>query len=439
MTLAFPARTGAALAAAALLLPFAAACSSGTDGGTPSGPAPASGGPSADDGAIGTDFTAKGIVITADCRAEKDGTKARVSLTGWRPDTAKPVAEVSFALPEHAQFMDRKGPATALQDLCLHNNPQSAGSNPTTHLMPRLRQLFDRDYQRLAVTVRDPQTGGSHVGHVDRAGKYTDLTAKAPGAAGVPAEQDALFAPDGRSLWFTVPGKEPRDPVRIASRAADTGALAERATAPLPSARTQDAPQLWLVGDKPSALLAFRVSVSPDGTRAVGANDPTRNGFRLWDFSAASPTYGTRTEGTADVPKIADTPFGDALSEDACVPWRMLDGHRVLCTSDPLPVMIDPRKVHNFWILDVDKVAASGRYDAAASGQPILTQLAAADEPDLLAVSPDGGQLLYRTAKSQNYRLFVAPTTPDSTPKELAGSTMAGVLAEPTIAVLEWR
>ncbi|WP_405359697.1 hypothetical protein OG535_12595 [Kitasatospora sp. NBC_00085] len=129
------------------------------------------------------------------------------------------MASVEFTLPPAAVGSRQGTRLSALQELCAGNfpNPGSSGEEASDSAFgPRIRQLFDHDFSRLAVVTVDDKTGANHVGYVDLAGHFTDLTGTSSGFTSLPKEKDALFAPDGGSVWFTY--RDPNGQDHIASR-----------------------------------------------------------------------------------------------------------------------------------------------------------------------------------------------------------------------------
>jgi hypothetical protein len=97
-------------------------------------------------------------------------------------------------------------------------SPSPYGMATSEYLAPRVRALFDLAFTRMAVVLRDPHhENASHVGYVVN-GAGQEEVVRLGGGAGAD-EQDAVMAPDGRSVWFTYPASDGKQ--RIGSWPAD--------------------------------------------------------------------------------------------------------------------------------------------------------------------------------------------------------------------------
>lgn len=63
-------------------------------------------------------------------------------------------------------------------------------------------QLFDADYRRMAVTSQAQADGSRHIGYLDRASSFVDLSPSESGFSGPVVHTTALFSPADGRIWF---------------------------------------------------------------------------------------------------------------------------------------------------------------------------------------------------------------------------------------------
>ncbi|OKK16199.1 hypothetical protein AMK16_26255 [Streptomyces sp. CB00455] len=414
-----------AFAAAVLALPLLAACASsgttGTTGATGTVP-PGSGAPAAPNAAGGSTgdatFRGKDLVISAGCTVPASR-PATVWVQGFDPSTWKKVASVEFTLPAQAVIDKRDGEElSALYSLCAENLPHE---EPAVGLAasdmafgPRVRQLFDRDFTKLAVVTADDKAGARHVGYVDRTGKFTDLTGDGSGFSTTPKEQDALFAPDGESVWFT--HLDATRQQHIASRSTSgTHQLTEQWASEKPA--TVDS-ILMLGGTPLRGVLGESPRFSPDGKRVA-------------DFILGRGRSIAPVTANGPLPTNSAVPLPDF----ECQPSGWLDDHTLLCAHDASGR--DLKHVNNFWTVDVDRLRPENSSQATDGAGPDL--LPVTDRKNLpLAVSSDGKRLLFRSVQGKVEQPYVTALTPGAQPQQISAQDAATALGYGDV-VLEWR
>ncbi|MEU7855615.1 hypothetical protein [Nonomuraea sp. NPDC049141] len=336
------------------------------------------------------DFTQQNMIITAVC-SPGNGSGGVISVDGWNPQSWKHLAHAEFQLPDTAIVeSDRATPNTAVRQLCEPDElPADAGD------VTAIRSLFDQDFTKMAVVTEDPQTEAAHVGYVDRAGKFTDLTGN-EGFGNTPHEHNAAFSRDGSAVWFTYEASDSgyySTKNRIASRALagdhkvvdqlEIGIVGET--------------NLIMVGRTPSrAVLASSAFLSPDGERLLAEG-------RVLDVPA---------EGQAVGPDLVEK--GRDIS---CGSGGWLDNDTVLCSTDG-----------RFAALDI----ASG----AKPGAPIVPSNDYNNHA--MVISPDGQRFAFLSEKGAAKNYYLCDTKPGSTPQKVERTGEFSTLGD-TAAFIEWR
>ncbi|MBB5780214.1 PD40 domain-containing protein [Nonomuraea jabiensis] len=311
-------------------------------------------------------------------------------VDGWNPQSWKHLAHAQFQLPDTAiAESDKATPNTAVRQLCEPDElPADAGD------VAAIRSLFDQDFTKMAVVTQDPQTAATHVGYVDRAGKFTDLTGNED-FGNTPHEHNAAFSRDGSAVWFTYevtdqPGISTKD--RVASRAL---AGDHKAVDQLEIGMVGES-NLIMVGRAPSrAVVDSSAFLSPDGKRLLA-------GGYVLDVPAEGQGVGRDL-----VEK------GRYISCDGG--W--LDNDTVLCSADG-----------RFAALDI----ASG----AKPGAPIVPS----NDYDnhAMVISPDGQRFAFLSEKGAATDYYLCDTTPGSTPQKVERTGEFSALGD-TAAFIEWR
>ncbi|RKE17240.1 PD40 domain-containing protein [Streptomyces sp. TLI_171] len=415
-------RAYAFAAAAALALPLVAGCTGSSGGAAGTAPSSSGGSAAGQDAAGGSagdaTFRGKDLVLSAGCTVPASR-PATVWVQGFDPATWKKVASVEFTLPAQAVLGKRDGEElSALYSLCAENLPHEEpdGGLAVSDLAfgPRVRQLFDRDFSKLAVVTADDRTGARHVGYVDRAGKFTDLTGDDNGFAATPKEQDALFAPDGGSVWFThldAAGQQ-----HVASRSTSG---AHQLTEQWSGERPATLGTVLLLGGSPlRGVLGSSPRFSPDGTRVA-------------DF-----VYGSG-RGISPVAASGPLPAKDVvhLPDYECQPSGWVDNHTLLCAHRESGA--PAKHLNNFWTVDVDRLRPEESATPTDGAGPDL--LPVTDRQNLpLAVSPDGKRLLFRSVQGKVEQPYVTALAPGSQPQQITPEDAATALGYGDV-VLEWR
>ncbi|MEQ4715849.1 hypothetical protein [Nonomuraea sp. B19D2] len=335
------------------------------------------------------DFAQQNMIVTAVC-SPGNGSGGVINVDGWNPQSWKHVARAEFQLPDTAIVAsDQARPNSAVRKLCEPDElPADAGD------VAAIRSLFDQDFTKMAVVTEDPQTEATHVGYVDRAGKFTDLTGNED-FGNTPHEDNAAFSRDGSAVWFTYEvvdqaGTSTKN--RIASRAlaGDHKAVDQLEIA------TVGEQNLIMVGRTPSrAVLTSSAQLSPDGKRLLAEG-------RVLEVPA---------EGQAVGPDLVEK--GRYLTCDGG--W--LDNDTVLCEAD-------------------DRFAALDIASGAKPGAPILPSN---DHQNYgMVISPDSQRFAFLSAKGAAKDYYLCDTKPGSTPKKIERTGEFSTLGD-TAAFIEWR
>ncbi|KQV18851.1 MULTISPECIES: hypothetical protein [unclassified Kitasatospora] len=414
----FKHRAPAVATAFALALLAGCAGSSGTAGTAGTAPQPGGGTAAGSASTGGSTFRGKDLVISAGCTVPASR-PATVWVRGFDPSTWNKVASVEFTLPAQVVIDKRdREELSALYSLCAENLPheEPAGGTATSDAAfgPRVRQLFDRDFTKLAVVTADDRTGARHVGYVDLAGKFTDLTGDGDGFTTTPKEQDALFAPDGESVWFTHLDAARRQ--HIASRATSgTHQITEQWAGEPPTSLDN----ILLLGGSPlRGLLGPGPRFSPDGKRVAD--------FVSGQGRSVTPVTASGPPTTAGLLRLPDF---------ECEPSGWVDNHTLLCAHNRTSP--DAKHLNNFWTVDVDRLRPADSSETTDGAGPDL--LPVTDRKNLpLAVSPDGKHLLFRSVQGKVEQPYVTALTPGAQPQQIATQDAATALGYGDV-VLEWR
>ncbi|MEV5512889.1 hypothetical protein AB0L50_08035 [Streptomyces flaveolus] len=206
-------------------------------------------------------FTRDDVVVTATC--SMGARYAGVNVQAWDPERWELRDTRNFFIPVDAAFSnypDAKKVNSPLVDLCgvSSDSPSPYAVDDLEYVTPRVRALFDLAYTRMAVVLRDADGRTTHAGYVESGGNADDFVRL--GDASGDDEQNAVMAPDGRSVWFTyiTPAGERRIGSRLTEgdhRLSDEG-----------PAIGHDLP-LTVTGKPPHAVQANMVHLAPDGRR----------------------------------------------------------------------------------------------------------------------------------------------------------------------------
>jgi hypothetical protein len=391
-----------------------AGCGSGS-GSTPARESPKGGG-------TGADFHQSNIVVSVSCTPAAGGAGASIQIDGWDPQTWHRKAHAEFALPATVLTEqpddDEPRHTGGVYDLCnagrqeLHDSDLYGNGVETADsvVVSRVRPIFDRDFTKVAVVIRDGSTKATHVGYVDRSGKLTDLTGPADGFGPTPYEQNPVFAPDGNSVWFTYPDSQDRNVTHIGFRPL-TGdhQLVEQWRGEGKSLLT-----LNVMGTPARGVLADAVHVSPDGRR-MAAWENLVDG-NIFDLPAQS---GKLTKQTAANP-VSLSPRGPTTCSDI-IGWT--DNHTVLCSGE------NKKYAHGTFVTqDVDT-------PTAPTSDPILP---ANDRQNVAQIiSSDGKQFIFVSQQGEAKDFYVSATTPGGTPTKIQ---RGGDFTLPDTAMMvDWR
>ncbi|MFF7894889.1 hypothetical protein ACFZDI_23920 [Streptomyces sp. NPDC007907] len=414
----------AVLAVAAVLLPLVAGCGGGhedADPGAKGAKATAGqqgGGKNAGQGSGA--FPDKGVLVTASCTVPASK-PASVTVTGWDPITWKQTVSRTFTVPAEAVVAEADDVASPLVELCADNFPGAGTSEdgPRAVAATRLRQLFDKDFSRMAVVLIDRETEATGVGYVDTSGKLTKLSGEQGEDFGdTPKEENAVFAQDGSAVWFTE--TDSSDRVRIASRSvAGDHAVTEQAGG---DGEYMDGAGLALAGDPVRGLFGKEVRISPDGRKATAFI--TWQGYNVVDVPqrGAALLKAKRVKATA-IPFDAD-----------CYPYGWVDDRTVLC-GPRLGKADDPKRNNSFWTLDASRLDGTADAPKGALGGPIIP---ATDRKNTVrAIAREGKQMIFASLQGTRLEFFVSAIAPGATPKKITAGSAERALSVGD--VLEWR
>ena len=330
------------------------------------------------------------MVVTAQCSPAGDSGGGTVTVDGWDPQSLQKMAHAEFQLPDNVLTATEKvRPGTALEVICAPTNLTNSND------ILAVRSLFDRDFTKLAVVIQDPQSMATHVGYVDRSGKFTDLTGEED-FGDTPQEDNAAMSPDGDAVWFT---SEVDDEDHIASRPLDGDhkAVGERPIEDIGESH------LFVVGTPGTAVVGSSARLSPDGKRVLAEG-------RLLDVKPDRAVIGPAAIDQATSVSCGESASGDALG------W--IDNDTVLCSGPD----------NRFSTFDLTP-------NAAASG-PILPSN---DRNNyVLGISPDGQKFAFLSVKEEKRDYYVSDVKPGSTPTKVEPpADFARMIGK--LFVLDWR
>ncbi|PTH87380.1 hypothetical protein C9J60_18695 [Streptomyces sp. A244] len=362
------------------------------------------------------------MIVTASCSVPASN-PARVTVTGWDPTTWKRTLSRTFTVPAEAVVAEAEDVASPLVELCADNFPVAGTSDdgPRAVAATRLRQLFDKDFSRMAVVLIDRETEATGVGYVDTSGKLTRLSGEQGEDFGdAPREENAVFAQDGSAVWFTE--TDSSDRVRIASRSVSGDhAATEQGSG---DGRYLDEAGLALAGDPIRGLFGKEVRVSHDGRRATIFI--TGQGFSVADVPQRSALF-----------KVGGAKATGILYEADCYPYGWVDDVTVLC-GPRLDEAEDPERRNSFWTLDTSRLDGTADLPKGAKGalgDPIIP---ATDRKNTVrAISADRKQLIFASLQGTRLEFFVSAIAPGASPKKITAGGADKALGVGD--VLEWR
>ncbi|UNZ20925.1 hypothetical protein [Streptomyces sp. 891-h] len=390
------------------------------DSGSEKGKRARQSGPSRGDGAI----PAKGVLVKAWCTVPANN-PAKVTVEVWNPKSWKQVSSTTFTLPAQTVLTDDDA-KTPLSELCDDGmiepgETDDEDDGPNGFAEPRLRQLFNDDFSKLAVVLSDSRTGGTRAAVVTPDGRKTMLTKGGESDfADAPTEQHPVFAPgsEGTEVWYMTKGKEDETP-RIFSTKVSGGKAGTPIARGAGDRLTLQRPGFTLAGRPASAITASILRVSPNGRKAAGFHE-------------------LQGMNVVDVPRRATTQRDDDAPlfplPDACRPWAWTDNTTVLCGPREL-TEDDPARKNNFWTVDTTRLRKDETAPEGATGKPILPTTSRKNT--LRALSPDGRQMIITSRQGPREEHFRVATEPGSTPEKIESTGADQALRSGF--VLEWR
>ncbi|MEU0008018.1 hypothetical protein ABZ079_28075 [Streptomyces sp. NPDC006314] len=341
-------------------------------------------------------FPQRNVMVTAVC-SPGNGSGGVVDVDGWNPQSWKHVAHVEFRLPDAAVVeSDKARPNTAVRDLCeADKQPADAGD------VTAIRSLFDQEFTKMAVVTEDPQTEASHVGYVDRSGRFTDLTGNKD-FGDTPHEDNAAFSRDGSEVWFTYDavGQNGNSATgRVASRAL----AGDHKTADHLRVETVGERHLVMVGSPSRAVLASDAHLSPDGKRLLSES-------HVLELSADRRAVG---------PDLVEK--GRFVSCDGGGQVGWLGNAAVLCDAENT-------YEGRFARLDISP--------EAKPGAPIVPSN---DHHNYgMVVSPDGRRFAFLSVNGTVRDYYLCDTTSGSTPKKVQRTGEFSTLGDAAVFI-DWR
>ncbi|GGV60064.1 hypothetical protein [Streptomyces massasporeus] len=227
-------------------------------------------------------FTREGTVVTATC--SMGARYAGVNVQAWDPERWQLRETRNFFIPTDAAFTnykDAKNVNSPLVDLCgvSSDSPSPYAVDDLEYVTPRVRALFDLAYTRMAVVLRDADGGTTHAGYVQSGGNADDFVSLSDARGD--DEQNAVMAPDGRSVWFTYITADGER--RIGSRPAQ----GDHRLSDEGPAIGHDLP-LIVTGKPPRAVQANMAHLAPDGRRLT-ATAPKIYGHVFHTLDSSGP------------------------------------------------------------------------------------------------------------------------------------------------------
>lgn len=245
------------------------------------------------------ELTSHGTLIMLEC-AERLGVTT-LRLSGWGSENGVELASVEVELPEGArvawcEWGDYSG------------TPGPAG----------VRQMFDRDFTRVAVTLQVANDTGERAATVNLQTGDVEGLEPVDSFGEAPQDRGAVLAPNTGDLWYIDSLNE-----RVNSRPATGGKIADRGP-------TQGRGNLVFAGGIHWVWRGSdKIAINPSGTHAALMGTIT-------DEVVLVERDG---DGLAAVsgPDIVDSTFADPLPGDlpdtGCQPQLWLDEHRLICAT----------------------------------------------------------------------------------------------------------
>lgn len=136
---------------------------------------------SASRAAVGSFSSLTDVVIGASCSDSLSMMGGIVQVAAFRPSTGEVVKQATISLPT--------GATTAYD------------CSDSAYLF---RQMFDKNFERMAVSLYNRETGGNDVGYIDiETGLVTDLDAGRNDFVPAAQHTNAVFNPADDSIWYT--------------------------------------------------------------------------------------------------------------------------------------------------------------------------------------------------------------------------------------------
>lgn len=347
---------------------------------------------------VSDDFDRRNMVVTAVC--SPGNPNASIDVDGWDPQNWQHLAHAEFRLPATAvtteEPSDRR---TAVRKLCELEDDRVPAATA------EIRALFDQHFTKIAVVTYDPETKASHVGYVDRSGTFVDVTGTEDFGV-TPKEEDAVFAWDGGSIWFTYQARAtiPHPASTVETRIASRAVTGDRKL--VDHWRGYTPPHsLVTLGESGKVAMGQGIRNAPDGRHLI--------------------VEGRLLETPADTNVIAHDGTVDPVDPGRLLPcggtgW--IDNDTVLCGGGRFG------SDHRLVTVDITP--------GAQPGAAILPENDRANYP--MAVSPDGRQFVFVAAQRTSKEYYLSATTPGSTPVKIERSGPFSALGD-NAAFVEWR
>ncbi|MFG3254449.1 hypothetical protein [Streptomyces sp. NPDC048172] len=368
---------------------------------------------------------AKGVVVKAWC-AVPANKPADVVVEAWDPGSWKKVATTTFTLPTTTVMTEEDNASTPLAELCKGDvvTPEDTGTGtgtgtedegPKALAEPRVRQLFNDDFTKLAVVLKDTETEGTRAAVVTPGNAKPTMVNKSGGSdfADAPTEQHPVFAPGGSDqVWYMTKAENEDKPTFFTAPAERRG-KGDELSAQRPGFTLAGSP-----AGPASALTASVLRLSPDSRKAAGFHE--MQGMNVVDVPRR-----TTVQRDDDAPLH---PLG------SCMPLGWTDSTTVLCGEREM-TEDDPARKNNFWTVDSTRLKKDEEPPSAAIGKPILPKTSRKNT--LRALSPDGKQMILTSRQGTVTEHFTARTAPGAAPKKITAKGADQALRAGQ--VLEWR
>ena len=343
--------------------------------------APEGGGSSAGGGAAAPSLgKAHNAIIAAACSGGGLDPEA-YTLTAISP-TGEPTATVTISLPDGVEGTYGCGDGSYA-----------------------FRQMFDKDYSRMAVTIHDSDNNSDHVGYYDLTSQQVvDLDANSGSSfAAAPQNHNPVFSPTTGDLWYV---SGPIDNHQILRRPADGGQAIDTGQ------------HFRYYGETKFVVAADRI-VPTDGDNG-GLPDPSGRFLASYSSTASSSQNKFNIKRDPyDEGAVAEVP--DDYPKELRGPLAWVDRRRVLAYVDQ-STMDNPRR-NNFALITLSpdlKKVEGGRLLLPNSDRDNASPV----------VSPDHRTVAFLSGRGSKAGLYMTSIEGTSQPRQVQTTAVASLLVE---------